>query len=139
MVDKNSGNRGQNGLAKMDMFNGLLPPLVNSLPAAQAGLELAALTHRRTQALMDLTTKTSRCRNTGDLANVATEFWQTAWTQHIASARKIAALFSLGLPAPTAAASKPTPVRDVMMIPEAATETAKPAFDWTDQTNRRAA
>jgi hypothetical protein len=140
MADSNTGNSGQYGRAKIDLVNGLFLAPFKAVPAAKIGLEVMALAGRRTQAVLDLTAKTSRCRSTGDLANVATEFWQTAWAQQIDSASKIAALFTFALPASAPiTASKPAPVRDVLMIPEAAADTAKTTRGWTDQTNRRAA
>jgi hypothetical protein len=106
----------------------------------QVAIEMVNLSTRRTQALMDVTAKTRQCKNTGDLANVTVEFWQTAWSQQIESANRIAALF--GTPLPLAlVSSKPAPVRDMLTVPETAVETSKPTSqtEWADQSKRRAA
>jgi hypothetical protein len=89
---------------------------------SKASLEIMGLATRRTQALMDASAKTTKCRNTGDLVNVATEFWQTAWAQQLDSANKIAAMFGAATPA---LAVNPAPARDVITVPESARTTAK--------------
>jgi hypothetical protein len=104
---------------------------------SKASLEMVGLATRRTQALMDLSAKTTKCRNTGDLANVATEFWQTAWAQQLDSANRIAAMFGAATPA---LAIKPAPARDVITVPESARTTAKDtlAVDWNNRPKRAA-
>jgi hypothetical protein len=132
----------------VDMFTSLfLSPLKllgTTTPAApalaayrQAGIEMVSLATRRTQAMMDVPAKTRQCKNSGDLANVMVEFWQTAWTQQLESASKIAALFATPLPV---AVSKPAPVRDVLDVQTHSADTAKsnPVLDWNNR-DRRAA
>jgi hypothetical protein len=107
-----------------------------------AGLEIANLTGRRTEALLDVTAKTRQCRNSGDLANVTVEFWQTAWSQQMDCANRIAALFGTPLPLPLAlVANKASVARDVLTVPEGSAEASKPSSkpEWADQSKRRAA
>ena len=109
----------------------------------QVGLELVSLTTRRTQAMLDVTAKTRQCKSASDLANVTVEFWQTAWTQQIESAGRIAALFGapmlLPFPRPIQAA-KPVIARDVLDVSTttADRDKANPVLDWNNR-DRRAA
>ncbi len=125
-------------LASFKLF---APPATPAVTAyRQAAQEMVNLSTRRTQAMMDVTAKTRQCKNTGDLANVTVEFWQTAWAQQIESANRIAALF--GAPMTRAqVANKPVPVRDMLTVPETVAEASKPTskIEWADQSQRRAA
>jgi hypothetical protein len=103
----------------------------------QVGVEMVTLATRRTQAMMDMPAKARQCKNSGDLSNVMVEFWQTAWTQQLESASKIAALFDTPVPV---AVSKPAPVRDVLDVQTHSADTAKSSsvLDWNNR-DRRAA
>jgi hypothetical protein len=101
---------------------------------SKVNMEMVGLATRRTQAIMDVSRKASQCRNSGDLATITTEFWQTAWTQQVESAQKIAALFGATLPAVKMTVAPP--VRDVIVVPET---TEKPKPEWAGRNDRRAA
>ena len=107
----------------------------------QVGLELVSLTTRRTQAMLDVTAKTRQCKSASDLANVTVEFWQTAWTQQIESAARIASLFGVPMPLQIPVrAAKPVIARDVLDVSTttADRDRVNPVLDWNNR-DRRAA
>jgi hypothetical protein len=89
--------------------------------------EVMDLATRRTQALIEMPTKAIQCKNPLDLASITAEFWQTAWTQQIDCAKKIASAVGASLPSGTTQ-------RDVLSVPE-----DRPMEDWNDHSGRRAA
>jgi hypothetical protein len=108
----------------------------NTLTAlSQLNMEMVGLATRRTQAIMDVSRKASQCRNTADLATITTEFWQTAWTQQVESAQKIASLFGATIPA-LKIKVEPAAARDVIVVPETS---EKPKSEWAGRNDRRAA
>jgi hypothetical protein len=101
---------------------------------SQLNLEIVGLATKRTQAMMDVSRKASQCRSSADLATLTTQFWQTAWTQQVESAQKIASLFGATLPVMIKV--EPVAARDIIVVPEAA-EKAK--SEWAGRNDRRAA
>jgi hypothetical protein len=107
----------------------------NTLTAlSQLNMEMVGLATRRTQAIMDVSRKASQCRNAGDLATVTTEFWQTAWTQQMESAQKIAALFGATMPGLKIGVAPAS--RDVIVVPDVVDQ---PKSEWAERNGRRAA
>ena len=91
--------------------------------------------------MLDVTAKTRECKSPSDLANVTVEFWQTAWTQQIESAGRIAALFGVPMPLQIPMrAAKPVIARDVLDVPTttADRDRVNPVLDWNNR-DRRAA
>jgi hypothetical protein len=127
-------------LSPFKMFGATAAPAPTRAVYRQAGLEMVNLATRRTQAMMDVTAKTRQCKNSGDLANVAVEFWQTAWTQQMESASKIAALFGAPALPLSIVAAKPAPVRDVLDVQSASADVgnSNTVLDWNNR-DRRAA
>jgi hypothetical protein len=105
---------------------------VPAIPAIESfskvGHEVMDLATRRTQAIIEMPTKAIQCKNPQDIAAVTAEFWQTAWTQQMDCAKKIASLAY-----PTSGA----PLGDMLSAPTDAKD--RSAKDWTDQRDRRAA
>jgi hypothetical protein len=102
---------------------------------SKLNMEMVGLATKRTQAIMDVGRKASQCRSTADLATITTEFWQTAWTQQIESAQKIASLFGATMPA-LKIKMQPAAARDVIVVPETS---EKPKSEWAGRNDRRAA
>jgi hypothetical protein len=105
---------------------------VPAIPAIESfskvGHEVMDLATRRTQAIIEMPAKAIQCKTPQDLAAVTAEFWQTAWTHQFDCAKKIASLAY-----PTNGARLPD------MLSESADAKDRPAKDWTDQRDRRAA